>query len=314
MMRFAPDKHSAVGPLWGPAGPALREAVARVLAEHFGVVLDAFAIMEEAHGGTPNSRNVRVLPPRRVVKRLASGGPCCQVVEAARRAQHLGVPFPAYVCTARGPVVEMDGWAWTTTDYCDGTHFAGDRETFLALARTVGEDVRALAEIPGDLLLARPIIGAAEWSWVERAAPFAFRHLREVQAALPRLQALPLRTTHIDLHPHNLLCADGKVTALLDPASLQRAPWATALGYAAYKLTRQHLVAEGGDPVEAAAAFCSAAEVEDAEILWLGAKAEMLRRIATIAEAGDRGDHTWRADFDAHIRALHEIDAMRKSA
>ncbi|MEV0644904.1 phosphotransferase [Phytomonospora sp. NPDC050363] len=128
---------------------------------------------------------------------------------------------------------------------------------------TAGWDDPRVATVDRVAILRRAITapltltGAEEW----RAAARDF--LRQRADGLAALAELPSGPLHHDLHRHNLLVADGTVTALLDFGELQRGPWIVDLARAFHYLAVDR--ADFALPREAAA--------------WMLAGYEQIRRL-----------------------------------
>lgn len=312
---FQPDAHSRLIPVWEAPAPdeaRLGGAALWALWGHPG------GVAKVAAGGTVNSRNYLVGPgPRRtlVLKRLPDGTRYRQALSVVQAVAPELFPLHYAAAGAEGKryVPEHGGFAWILMERVPGHSFQGDR--LGELGHAVRLVLEALAKADGAGLEVRePMTDEEVRLLVAMNDPAIQEHLEEVLAERGRLRAVPRRPTHIDLHAHNVLVdSRGRVT-FMDVDSVRLAPIPVALGYAAFKLCRQAAVARG-NPAQAARRFLrralgSAIEGAD-DLIWLGAKAELLKRIAFIEAEQRRGRTEWLLDGARHRLGLEEIDRMR---
>ena len=313
---FQPDFHSRRLPVWEKAGDEeaklAREAV-RILWGHA-----SGGSVRVAAWGKANSRNYLIgdrLQGHMVLKRLPDG----QHYRAALSMIRVAAPdfFPLhYPALDRAFVPEYGGFAWAFMARAAGETFRG--EWLPEVGHVVRLLLEALAKADGTGLGPRaPMTDDEVRLLVAMNDPAIQEHLEEVLPERGRLRALPLRPTHIDLHPHNLLVDRRGHVTFLDIDSIRLATVPVALGFAAFKLCRQAHVekAGSGDPRNLARRFLRralGAAIEGADdLIWIGAKAELLKRIAFIEAEKRKGRTEWLVDADRHRLGLEEIEKMR---
>lgn len=123
---------------------------------------------------------------------------------------------------------------------------------------------------------------------------------------------------HRDIHPHNILINKSNVV-LIDTESILPTKWPIAIGFAAFKLLRQFCVRNTLDNhnVNLMHKFVHnlvrTIDIDESEyeILFLGAKIEILRRILVIMKGNlNNNISPWNSVLDIQIRALFEINYM----
>lgn len=308
---FAPDAHSVIGPRWDLATPNDATQVRAVLSRYGVDETVPINDVEQAQDGTINSRNYRIPTLGLVIKRKAAVGHYSASLRYAQRALRSGLPMPQHYQTETEAcgIMDFDGTWWCVMAFLPGRTFSGS----LTQLASAGEmllrlyDVLAIAPDRDDQLPRRTVVSDDMLHWCERAG--VGRH-HIVPAEIEALRRGRLRVTHIDLHSHNLLFVGSQVSGILDVESLQRAPSSTALGYAVFKLVRQSVV-NGVSPSAALTVLDHATGGLLSTVrLREGAKAEILRRIAYIAEAESRGQREWMIDLSKHLVALDEIEEI----
>lgn len=304
-MIFRRDAHSEIGPQWQLAAPDDAALVLDVLRRRFGI--DAVGPVEQATGGTINSRNYRVGSAGVVVKRKTAIG----AYAAALRVAEASKLFPPHLraCDGAAYVEESDGIAWIAMRYVAGNTFGGFEFQYEAALSAVSELADRLATASALGLVVRPVLDEAALYWCERVVGVGQYISR---AEIVELRRRPLQVCHIDLHPHNMLFDGDWFASFLDVDSIQMALPAAAYGYAVFKLTRQHIV--GGGVRLSLARQRVLAGLVGCDLTVDGARAgatvEILRRIAYIVEAERRGPCAWRLDLPRHVTALAEIDEL----
>lgn len=319
MTLFQPDAHSRQLPVWTKA-PDDETALAREAVQ----ILwgrSCHGSVRVATGGTANSRNYLLAADGHVgqvvLKRLPDGRHYRAALRVADAAAMSFFPLHYRSAGLDGVFVpEYGGFGWALTALASGKTFQGD--WFSAVGHVVRLVLEGLAKADGDGLGRRePMTDDEVRLLVAMNDPAIQGHLEEVLSVRGRLRTLPLRPTHIDLHAHNLLVDQRGHVTILDIDSIRLAPVPVALGYAAFKLCRQaHVAKHGrGDPRALAKRFLQralGAAVEGADdLIWLGAKAELLKRLAYIEAETQKGRNDWILDAARHRVGLEEIDRMR---
>ncbi len=172
------------------------------------------------------------------------------------------LPVPAPVALQRDSFALSVGPArWSLFPFVEGAYFSGADDELPAAAEATGRLMEALLQLPAaclptvgpaqmtvadGLILARMKGASRTWdtllgnelaellalSW-----PLLISEWENLSASnLPNSR---IQAAHFDLHPHNLLVADGRVAAVLDFEACKVMPVGFALGFAALKQCRQ---------------------------------------------------------------------------
>ncbi len=331
------------------------EAAARMeifVAERFGDAVGRVSVVERVCGIEVNSSNFRITGARGryLLKRARADFYRNDPATTSRLALWLrerSVPVPLPVAAADGSwVVKGDDSAWTLWGFVDGSYFTGGADQLDAAAECVACLHEALAAVPAALrpraridypldqfveLHDEAAARKGEWDGLfgpEHAAMLrrGWRTARRTLDLLRRnrdaIEAQDPAICHFDLHPRNLLVADGRVAAILDLAAIGLTLVPAAVGFSAYKLVRQHAVAKGlaartGAIREEAARFAKTACAAPAHAaccgvdLGLFARLEVFRRLSLILELMLRkGDDSWNRVLGIQLAALEEIDTV----
>ncbi len=241
----------------------------------------------------------------------------------------VGIPCKAYLQT-----------------FVDGNYFSGAASEIAPVATAIGELMMCLTDLPDHLQLRRSrpayfedrerkifsyiremrsrwpdVFGPEnavilEASWDRVAEAFA-----EVTAAEAQLCSMPQQVTHYDLHPHNMLLANSKITAFLDFDACYRIPAEIGIGFAASKLLKRIAVARRENSRQGtlygdACCFFDALHrsnpkhASERPLLRLCAKAETLRRLISVCSRSIAGkEQVWHG-LETHAPALEEIDLL----
>jgi Ser/Thr protein kinase RdoA (MazF antagonist) len=334
---FRPDLFSDPAPKFHAAAKPAAAQVRAVLREHYPALGEPAPDLSQSGAMEINSNNFRVEAGDEtfIVKRWPATPQHAAARTQAALADWLarqGQPLPMLRPAASGELVaEHQGFGWCVMEYVEGQYFSGAADQLRHAAAAVAALFRALDSAPASLhpqkriehplqdwrrVLEEPERGRDAFAGVLDQAHAAL--LREewpaVTAALadtlgmePILRA-STRLCHIDLHPHNILMAGGRVAALLDFPSLALAPATSLHAFNLFKLARQAMVARGAasPPPELLRQLEAAPE-------GLGplAKAEILRRLMLILQLNmESGNREWNHVLPVMVRALREADAL----
>jgi len=153
----------------------------------------------------------------------------------------------------------------------------------------------------------------------------------DIKAELKRLlveqTSLPLTVgiCHIDMHPHNILMLNGKVSAILDYHSLVMAQREPILAFNIFKLARQAMVIIGskrkdkdidGQVVLIIRKLIEKGVVDEKfyERVSIYAKMEIMRRLLLIMELNIKDkNQEWNHILQVQISALKEVDVIFSS-
>ena len=351
---FNPDIFSQGVPLFSGVAVSVEAGIRAVATECFRTSLPAIDSVLQFGGNEINSNNFRLYTERGefLLKRLP-GAIDTSLLERQlllsewlRGERSIALPKVFSADNARS-LTTCNGSHWCLFEFVPGNFFQGVHSELATTALQIGRMQRALAELPAGLLPASKwayntdadaqvfaaaaqsrsqwseLFGeptsdylAAHWDHIERA-------VREQAQNIERMQAGVIGACHCDLHPHNILVADGALTAFIDFESFVAMPVDASLGFAAFKLIRQHAtatgIADGSDGRLAAATRAFIGGVEegmdspgiDIDALRFMATAEVLRRLIVVLRLNLQQRNTaWNHVLPMHVAGLHEIDRI----
>lgn len=349
---FAPDIFSGSRPVFGSAAAAAQELVTAVARDSYA--LGRIGPIEQFGGNEINSNNFKVdaAAGRFLLKRL----PRAADQQALQRQLELSawlavkqaVAVPRIVRTSGGELLSAAlGYHWCLFEFVDGDFFSGGDQQLRSTAFEIGRLQSALGAAPAALVPPKKwsygspadqeilretaacrqqwaeVFGKASRTMLDAGWERVARTAAELDARAGELRAASDAACHCDLHPHNLLVAHGSLRAFIDFESFVSMPVAAALGFAAYKLVRQHAVAVGlgaGQAAQIAAAtrvFVTSLEQGGGrqqpvpQHLRLMAVAEIFRRLAVVLRLNVRERNpAWNHVLPMHLAALEELDIV----
>ena len=350
---FRPDIFSRSRPQFSPVSASAAEIVLRTLRTRFTRAIWRIEDIEQFGGTEINSNNFKFVSSTGcfLLKRL----PAMANLETLRRQLALahwlhgqaGVRVPPMVRVDDDSLLcTSDGAHWCLFEFVAGDFFHGGDAELVSAADQIGRLQWALDRHPAELSLParweyatvadQEIFTAvdsrrADWNdlfGATSATLLAQRwdHVCEVERELRCVANLypSLRVTacHCDLHPHNILMAGPAVAAFIDFESFTTMPVEAALGFAAYKLVRQHAVAQSLTRADrqrvrqAATQFVTGLRSSmersvDPGALRLMALAEIFRRLLVVFRLNVRdGDVRWNHVLPMHLSGFEEIELM----
>lgn len=268
---FAPNAHSNFEIRWKAVSAEQRKVISDLLEAHYGIKnleeimqIDAFEVQSNnfriTYGGDNGLSRVLL---RKHIKR---GTPeSLNAVDAILLSiAGGGVPVPEVISAKNGATyIEEEGKLWQLYGFITGDYYRGTERELVQAAAAVGRLHQALASLPTDKETNSP-------SWVMptlRDFEFIFAGavsdrktlgalVREQQRSLTaRIEGLSLHAAaiagssvqmiHADLHPHNFLFDDGKLTAILDFHEVRLGFRAADAASACHRLVRQYVVYPG---------------------------------------------------------------------
>lgn len=249
--------------------------------------------------------------------------------------------------SGEGIVASQDGSHWCLFDFVDGDFFKGGEQELLSTAFEIGRLQRALSTLPDSLKLPKKwdygtasdaeafraaSAGKQEWPKIFGKETSVFlsenwdlvlRVSQELEEKNTQIQSAPVGMCHCDLHPHNILMNNGKLSAFIDFESFTLMPVSASLGYAGYKLIKQHTVSQGFSETfpdrifDAAQRFLNGVHEGggsasfDLETFRLLALAELFRRLLIVFRLNFvEGNNEWNHVLPMHLAGLGEIDII----
>ncbi len=320
---FAPNHLSAEGPRSEPVTQAEADRVRAVLREGWGVVVQG--VRRFKTGGTTASNYL--LDETLVLKWRADGETLAREVARVRRAQEFGVPVPACRLASDGaPVFRWRAASCALFDYVPGTHFRGGSGEIGAAAEVFASVARAFADETAAPALDWNTVGGRVRTALELspkiADPAAEKILRATSSRLEDsleendgVELDRLATIHTDMHPLNLLFAQGRVAAVLDFEDVAAAPRAVGAGFALLKLGREALSrvapADRRGLARALVEEWRSTDSTSADLLASGARRRVLANIAEILDAWRRdGNISMNHGLAGQIESLAEVDFL----
>jgi Ser/Thr protein kinase RdoA (MazF antagonist) len=346
---FKPDIFSNPVPAFSPVRPEAVDAVMSAYERMFGSA--PVSSIEQFGGNEVNSNNFKIVleSGRKLLLKRLPGSAKSPVM----RRQLALIEWLAEKGTAIAPLLRsvegrpFESWHsayWCGFEFVDGNFFEGGLDQVEQASKAIGDMQLALSGVP------ESIVPPAKWDydyqrlkaaaddmfarsseWVgffgeEGAAslseawqPRVLPALAQVEEMGGLLERSGVAVCHADLHPHNLLMGDGQFGAVIDFESFTRMPIATALGFATYKLMRQHCVAQGMDEADEAkiaadsrifidGVATASGRGEAAHNLQTGAVIELYRRMTIIFRLNlDQQNTAWNHVLTMHLNGLEEI-------
>lgn len=349
---FQADIFSISKPQFSQVRPDIGDLVRGVIRTRFASVLPELRAVSQFGGNELNSNNFRLATGGAdfLLKRLpgaADAGALARQLSLLGWLHHAGVVVPRVVASDHGDALVAEaGFHWCLFNFVEGDFFAGGERELISTGRGIGLMQHALVDLPDALAPGK------KWDYATSADAEIFAAVRDHREQRervagegagrllieqwPRVVALaeeleerrgdvlsaPLGACHADLHPHNILVRDGQLAALVDFEAVIQMPLHASIGYAAYKLVKQHAVREGladGDAaaIHAAARRFVAAIAEhapafaDLERLRLMALAELFRRILVVFRLNlVDGNTVWNHVLPMHLAGTAEMEII----
>lgn len=265
---FKPDIFSLPKPKWQFVDTETAKKIRKITSAMALAVGDA--LPEKVLGQEINSNNYRLsLADGRVVVLKASASQAFS--SHSDLLQHFvknGIPIPQQIFVDKNFCeVSYDGVNWSLNEFVDGEYFSGSVAELQSLASLFVKLVHVMNDTPRQKgiqawvcpsfdaqsdLLDEAAKREAEWSFLfgNEGASFFRSKWRELNQYWSALSNHPPDLSwegimHFDLHPHNILCRDNEVAALLDFESFWWGPVGVAIAFGGLKLCRQTVVYQG---------------------------------------------------------------------
>jgi Ser/Thr protein kinase RdoA (MazF antagonist) len=340
---FCPDIFSTSRPGWAPVLSHYSTDLKGLSKQLHPDFLPIDTQLEQSRALGINSNNFRITARNGqwILKRWANSANSSHVQQTLDlmlwlNSQGLPVPPPAKFRDGH-TLMDHGSNLWSLFPYRVGDYFSGNSLELAAAASMINKLFRVLAECPASLLPPQgpkhltdeddKVIASAEnckncWPEIfgEQEAKLLNENWRQLIATWTRLRRTSVdlgsvQPVHFDLHPHNLLIQDSRVSAILDFESCKRMPVFTAVAFAALKLCRQAVVANGnsGAARSITTIFIDGLKVNRKDLNFPishfndFALTEVLRRICVILRLNiENSDATWNRVLPIQLRHLQE--------
>lgn len=355
---FHPDIFSVSSPHFSAVSAATDLQVRRIGAARYPNVLSQIEKIEQFGGSEVNSNNfsLQTFDGRYLLKRL----PGRLDPELLRRQLGLmvwlhdekGINVPAVVRDSTGDILLSDSdFHWCLFEFMGGDFFNGGSGQLSSTAYEIGRLQCALSAHPRSLMppsrwqyqtpddsviFKATIAGRKDWAEIfgsvvasELSASWdrVLRSDAELNEQRAQIERMPNDASHCDLHPHNILISGTRPAAIIDFESFTWMPTSAALGFAVYKLIKQHAVsqmikANDRDRIaQAAETFFDGlqrgvgssgmASGVDRNEMRLMATAEIFRRLLVVLRLNlQERNAAWNHVLPMHLAGLGEIDLI----
>jgi thiamine kinase-like enzyme len=344
---FLEDLFSVAGPAFSKTSTKNMESIQIAVHEHYADVIGSDFEVEQCGGLEINSNNFKLETSRSkfLLKRLKIGNNNSDLLHKLKLNNWLHergakVPF-GQMSDSKELIVESQSYIWCLFNFDEGHYFQGDSDTLIDLAKEAGRLHRMLKDAPAEFMPSTVIshYTSDEWDFIGKlcdgsldyrdiiSGEWAETYIEKIDIVLAKgrqlqenknlLESMIKQPCHTDLHPHNVLVDKGRVNSFVDFESFNMMPAPIALGFAAYKLTRQS-VAKAKKHDEASSLgerFVSALDIDESfSGSWnLLASAEVFRRVIIILRLNHIDKvSTWNHVLPIQVNGLLEIDQIFK--
>jgi len=316
-MLFEPDKFSTSQPVFSPCDRETSQHVSERICTFFPSASLSLLSFEQFGGAEVNSRNYKFTAngytyiakwiDAEFVDNIENA---CQIAKAL---VGRNIPIITPVSTLSEKFIAKDiAGGWTVWHFTEGNYFSGHTSELINTANAIRELQKELSALPPTLqppakvlfnpqesihVINRTNQAQSRWSSIfgddyacklREFWPKVTETVEEILIAQDQFQEFKVEATHFDLHPHNILIKDCNIAGFLDADSILTYPTVLALGFAAFKLYRQHLaycIAENDQSISIIPLedFTKALAPDfSLNELILGAQLEVCRRIGYI--------------------------------
>ena len=255
-----------------------------------------------------------------------------------------GLEFPEIVFSENSnSKVVVDGhYYWYLMYFIDADFFSGTSNEFLNAGKSMARLFCSLAEVPKNLIIDYQILPPAQDSLgiveatenCKKKWPLLFgepsylleeswEHIRDTLEETIQLESEiteSIGLCHMDLHPHNLLMQESKVSAILDFGSLVQAPIYSSIAFNLFKLARQTVALKNGDYLNddfinhkniVISSFLAKNLIPENADLGKYAKVEIMRRLLLILQLNiENNNSDWNYVLPIQINALKEAEML----
>lgn len=350
---FKPDIFSVSHPIFSSVTTTTAQVVRTVAQDFYSDKMLSLGAIEQFGGNEINSNNFKLYTPQGIylLKRLplsADKNLLERQLSLLSWLRAQGTAVPSGVLSGSGATLVKNADAyWCLFDFLPGDFFHGTGDELISAGVGIGQLQAALNQVPSSLAPPKKwetivdsdvdIVSLAEarkHEWMkllgEDNGSLLSNNWERVKSAFQELQenktlvrSSPLHACHCDLHPHNLLVNEGRLAGIIDFESFVSMPVTASIGYAAYKLVRQHVVENGFSEKDSSQVFDATARFFhavqkgggfpdiDFESLRLMALAELFRRLLIVLRLNFvDGNSVWNRVLPMHLAGLDEIDVI----
>jgi hypothetical protein len=344
---FKPDLFSTRRPQWIAVSDATAASLDAVVLRLPQPLLPLATVPEQPDSLEVNSKNFRLscAGGRVLLKRwpvTADPSQAQRTLELMVWLANQGMAVPRPMQFREGGLLHVTGdGQWCAFPFVEGDYFSGSGTEVDEAATKTGELARNLARLAPEHLPVRGpehltdkddrLLGEMERQRHEWPALFGVDHSQVLSGAWEQLRALwrrlrserpdggPVQAAHFDLHPHNWLMKNERVTAILDFESCKQMPIGYAVAFAGLKQGRQAVVASGedgsarsiGTRFQRAVCQAYAPLTSVAPHFADLALAEVLRRLCVIFRLNiEQGDRAWNRVLPVQLGHLDECGAL----
>lgn len=345
---FEFDLFSQAAPVWTPVDEVTSEILREIVKKMDVSEISIVHSFEKSGAIEINSGNFRVIAPEGVYLLKQWGANCSEtrirtILDLSRWLEGEGIPVaPALISHDKPICVSHVGRFWSVFPFAPGKYYGGHTNELKAVAQKIGQLHMALAVAPTRLLslgagphyrtdidgaiLRQAATMRGEWDQIfgRELALLLRRSWSSVELAWSQVLRMPSNSgptqlAHFDLHPHNILMAEGNVSAFLDFDSCKQMQLGYALGFAGLKLGRQAVAESRGgvSPADAGSRFlntlcaCDSRFEVLADLFSVRASTEVLRRICGILRLNiEKSQKTWNHVLPVQLCHLEEARAL----
>jgi len=340
---FRPDLFSRRLPSYTEPDEIALQSVKEIIAHDYRSVIGQNLRISQTSGNNVNSRNFRIASSRGqfVLKHIPQAGlrdheSTCHL-SAFLNSRGAAVVYPEK--NDKREFVSRDEQAgWSLWPFFEGDYFSGGEQELRGIADAVQGLSKHLSTVPADASPTRRVevnvsdmvatirnIDSSWNDWVKTVdetmvrlvadnRPVILKALSGIETTAAKYEFSQLLPVHYDLHPHNILVKEGHIAAILDTDSIVMYAPMPSLGFAAFKLFRQHVAhleseEPGPELREDFERFSNQLAPEySAQEMLEGARIEVMRRMCDILGNLDTdGKSVWGHVFGIHLSALSEI-------
>lgn len=339
---FNPDIFSDPVPKWTMGSLKKFESLVNYLPEGYGKNV----VVEYAGGLEINSNNFKFTENNRsvIVKRWSKATEQKQLEQILNTMKWLAdaglkVPIPLKFIDGSF-ILNHDGSNWSCYPYFIGNYFSGKESEIINSALVTAELANTLANLPAELI---PDTGPQHLtdgdnetlidtdqnrnSWksffgteYSELLENSWNDIIDTWSRLKnqRINAGPSIAAHFDLHPHNLIFEESKISAILDFESCKVMPVGYAIAFAGLKQCRQ-AVSISGNSILAnkigqnyIQGIKTKLQMDDSWIENFSdlALAEIMRRICIILRLNLEGNKDWNKVLPVQIAHLYEAKML----